>query len=790
MMIKTEFETECVNPLLFRVAEFCTQRRVLLFCLSGLLCLLLAPGILRLDFDSSLGALLSQNDPYLDEFDRVEEAFPPQLEVNFGFVAGADATVFTPAILDAIAALEARFRSIPQAQRFSSITDYFSPDRQERLFTRELSSYSPEELRRIGALALEDRILTGSYLSPDGRYARATIAINENSLSAPLRIEIAEASTALLAELRSDFPNVNIVINSDVLLEQDGRQAMLDDLSILLPIVIVVCIMTICLCFRSLLLGGAILIHIAFTVVCTLGTLGYLQQAFNSISVMAPLVVVIIAVANSVHIISLLQQDLARGNSKYEAMRFSLSRNLQPITLAALTTAIGFSSLNMSSSPSIQDFGRIVALGIVYAYLFTLAVLPAVLTVLTRATETNKTAIINTPQEGFLRRQLLRITSLAERRDKLVFISFSVLSVLGFALLPLNETDFNRLAFIDDDTEMASYYDAVAQYMDRGPTLGYAIDTGTVDGGIEPAFLQRLEAYQEWLTDLQGVESAASVVDMVKTISEVANENDPNAYAIPPDIDSVAYYLNSYEVVQSEEFPLSGFVSNDFSIVTLVVNARTLSNQELLNLDAEITQGFASQFSDAELLHGSGLLLFARMDQLVTFELMQGYTVSLLLITLCLIVGLRSWFFGLLSIIPNLLPAVIVFGGWGLLVGQIDPFVMMLFSISIGLVVDDTVHILSHYLENRQLGNTQNQSILQAISTAGPALTITTMVLALGTTILIAANTLYFQQSAKLLVPIVVLALILDLLYLPTILRRCDKRQYGLAADPVDPAIS
>lgn len=785
MKLKTESETECVDPPLSRVAEFCTQRRVLLLCLSSMLCLLLAPGILRLDFDSSLGALLSQSDPYLDEFERVEEAFPPQLEVNFGFVADAGETVFTPEILDAIAALEARFRSIPQAQRFSSITDYFSPDRQERLFTRELSSYSPEELTSIAALALGDRILTGSYLSPDGRFARATIAINENDLSAPLRIEIAEASMALVADLRSDYPNVNIVINSDVLLEQDGRQAMFDDLSILLPIVIVVCIMTICLCFRSLFLGGAILVHIAFTVVSTLGTLGYLQQAFNSISVMAPLVVVIIAVANSVHIISLLQQDLARGRSKHDAMRFSLSRNLQPITLAALTTAIGFSSLNMSSSPSIQDFGRIVALGIVYAYFFTLTVLPAVLTTLTRVTDTGSANNALISKQGFLRQLLQRITRFAERRDKQVFISFSVLSVIGFALLPLNETDFNRLAFIDDDTEMARYYDAVAQYMDRGPTLSYAIDTGVVDGGIEPDFLQQLEIYQEWLADLQGVESAASVVDMVKTISEVANENDPAAYTIPPDIDSVAYYLNSYEVVQSEEFPLSGFVSNDFSIVTLIINARTLSNQDLLDLDAQITQGFANHFSTAELLHGSGLLLFARMDQLVTFELMQGYTVSLLLITLCLIVGLRSWFFGILSIIPNLLPAVIVFGGWGLLVGQIDPFVMMLFSISIGLVVDDTVHILSHYLENRQLGSDQNQSILQAVSTAGPALTITTMVLALGTTILIAANTLYFQQSAKLLVPIVVLALVLDLLYLPTILRRCDKRQPALPPKPV-----
>jgi hypothetical protein len=100
----------------------------------------------------------------------------------------------------------------------------------------------------------------------------------------------------------------------------------------------------------------------------------------------------------------------------------------------------------------------------------------------------------------------------------------------------------------------------------------------------------------------------------------------------------------------------------------------------------------------------------------------------------------------------------------------------MLFSISIGMVVDDTVHLLSHYLHSRRDGECQRDSIDRAIKTAGPALTITTLILALGTTILIGANTLYFQQAAKLLVPIVLLALALDLLYLPTILKRFDNR--------------
>jgi hypothetical protein len=160
------------------------------------------------------------------------------------------------------------------------------------------------------------------------------------------------------------------------------------------------------------------------------------------------------------------------------------------------------------------------------------------------------------------------------------------------------------------------------------------------------------------------------------------------------------------------------------------------------------------------------------MDERVTVELLQGYSVSLILITVSLIIGFRSFYFGILSVLPNLLPATIVFGLWGLIVGLIDPFVMMLFSISIGLVVDDTVHLLTHYLEKRRENIGDRDAISSAIKTAGPALTITTFILALGCILLIGANTLYFQQAAKLLVPIVVVALILDLLYLPALLKR------------------
>lgn len=754
-----------------QVGEFTVSHRKLLLLIASLISLVLASGILRTSFDASLEALLSRSDPYLDEVELLEEEFPSAFEVNFAFVAIEDNSVFAKNVLAAISDLREGFAAIPFAVRLTSLIDYYSPEKQQRLFVNPLTDYSQEQLDALRSVATSDRLLTANLLSLDATLTFAIVTLDAEGASNQQRMEIATAVLQLRDDLRAANPEVGIHVNGNVLLEQSSQQAMIDDLTNLMPFVILVCVLVICFCFKSAWLGVCILTHTIFTILCTVGALGYLGYSFNSISIIAPLVVVIISVANSVHIISIYKQFLHKGDTSLSAMRQSVTHNFQPITLAAVTTAIGFSSLNMCSSPAIREFGQIVAIGIGFAYVLTLAMLPALLIRFSRAMAASKISA-----SPFMHETLDKLSEFTARRDKAIFWSCSAFAVVTILLLPLNETDFDRLDFIATDSDIRQYYTEVGLRLNRGPALSYGIDTGAIDGAIEPSFLRRVDEFHLWLQQQANVESVASVVDVVKTVNRVQHGDNPEFYRLPADINITANHLNAYETVQSEDFPLSGFINSDFSMISLFVNATPLSNQELIDLDLQITDRFREQFPDAELIHGSGVLLFARMDELVTIELLQGYSISLLLITLSLIVGLRSVYFGILSVLPNLLPATMVFGLWALFVGQLDPFVMMLFSISIGLVVDDTVHILSYYLKKRRAGFDTTSSINYAIKTAGPALTITTLVLAMGTTILIGANTLYFQQAAKLLVPIVILALVLDLLYLPTILQRFDNR--------------
>jgi len=763
--------TSQINSFHHKVAENCVKHRWLYSIFSLILTLILATGLANISYETSYETFLPVDDPYLEEVGIISDLFSTNSDGAISFIIASisEQPIFTIEVINALSDLKKSMKSIPESIRLSSILDHYSPQRGQRLFTKNPMEYNQQELDFVMEEALSDQLLTNSLLSPDARITFGNVILGKNLKNSANRQKIAEAAMTIRDDLQAQYPELKIYVMSDIISQQAETQAMTKDLTNLLPIIVIACVITICAIFQSLFFGLCILAQIGFTILCNIGTLGWLDIKINSVSVIAPLVVVIISVANSVHIISLFKQSLQINNDSFpEAMCTSLQKNFNPVLLAALTTSIGFLSLRLSSSPAIQGFGLIVAVGILYAFLFTFTLLPNLL-IQARFLHNISTATVS---KSKLENLLEKVSTFALRYDKKLFAVFSLISITTLPLLGMNDSNFDRFNFISGGAKIKEPYKVVREQLNRGSALVYGIDTGEIDGAITPKFLKDLEEYLSWATELSAVESTASLIDVAKAVNQNQHQGKIEYFRIPGSTDAVANALLAYEVVESIDFPLKSFVTEDFSTLQLRINAAPLTNQEMIDVDKDLVGEFNARFPGATLLHGSPILLFARMDERVTVELLQGYSVSLILITMSLIIGFRSLYFGILSVLPNLLPATIVFGLWGLIVGLIDPFVMMLFSISIGLVVDDTVHLLTHYLEKRRENIEDRDAIASAIKIAGPALTITTFILALGCMMLIGAKTLYFQQAARLLVPIVVVALILDLLYLPALLKR------------------
>lgn len=726
-------------------------------------------GLTKSSIDAGYRSILSEDDPYKAEVDQAEIDFPPSTRVLFAFQADTD--VFNFEALRAMDALTTRYTEIESAISVGSLINRrLNADDADALdrdyLIPELSEITEKDLRDIKAVAIADEDLIKSILSPEGDFALASVKFKAPDDNQDARLSIARSTVALRDSLRAEFPGVQIYILGGVLFELDNYNAQIKDAKFLQPLVLVTCILLLWFCLRSLTFALC-LFAIAFaTIGMTVGSWGWLEIQFNNISSLGPIVVLVIAIADGIHIVSVYAQGLYAGLPKLESMKQSLEVNIQPVTLATITTAMGFLSLNYCSSPGIYGFGNIIALGVVWAFVLTFTLLPALILLLPVSKSAKPLGV-----KGFIE----RVSVLVANNGTQLFWGSVLVIAATLALLPLNKVDFNRYSFVDKDSDFHHVIKALAEKIGNDQSLVYSISSGEYYGITEVEFLKQIDTFSLWLEDQPETSFVTSYTDYLRARNQDDHDDDEAYDRLPLDKLQVIDYLVGYQLVQEIEPSLEPIFNPDYSAIRLMIGTSNLSNLELINFNDRIDAWIADNVPEKyRVMHADNSILFARLDRSITIELMQGFSLSFLLITLTLLIGLQSVRYGLLSTMPNLFPATIVFGFWGLFVGELSPYILMLFSISIGLVVDDSVHILSKYITGRRNGKTPEDAVSYSLDRAGSAITITTLSLALGTFILVFSNTFHFQNVALLLTPIIVMAWLLDLLFLPPLLVKFD----------------
>ena len=753
------------------LARTLVERRTLLAVLTIIVSIVVGWGVTKTSIDPRSDAILPEDDPYAAEVKAVEADFPRSRSALFTFIA-PDGDIFNREALTAMEALHARFGEVQSAVAVGSMVNYRLNAVDETIYGRQyllppVDSLSDNDLAEVRDIALADEDLVKTQLARDGDMALAIFKYRPSGEGLSERLEIARSVVALRDRLRGDYPGVEIYVLGNDLFELDSYNAQIKDRNNLAPLVALATTLLLWLCLNSLVYALCTLVVSFLGILLTIGTVGWSGFAFNQISNMGPLVVLTIAMAHGIHIISIYLQGLHEGLSKLEALEQSLRLNLQPVTLATVTTAMGFLSLNYCSSAGIYGFGNAVAMGVVWAYLVTLTLLPAlIMWVPTR----------RIPRPLGVRGMIRRVSDLVTQRGNALFWGLSVIIVVCLAMLPLNKVDFDRFEFIDKDSDFHRVITALAEKIGNDQSLVYAIDSGQYYGIADPVFMLEVERFADWLEEQPDVSVVNSYVGMLKTLNEAENDNDEAWHILPDDNLQVIDYLVGYQLVQEIEPHLEPIFDPEYTTVRVVVGTSNLSNVQLLELNKRIEAWHTANINpDYRVLHGSNTILYARLNDTISRQLLEGFTVSFLLITLTMLVGLRSVRYGLISIAPNLLPPAVVFGVWGLFVGQLSPYILMLFSISIGLVVDDSVHVLSKYMAARKAGEDPDEAVRYSLDKAGSAITITTAALAMGTFILVFSNTYYYQNVALMLTPIIVVALLLDLLFLPPLLVKLDR---------------
>ncbi|MCE2518220.1 MAG: MMPL family transporter [Alphaproteobacteria bacterium] len=775
-----------------RLGGWAIKRRWPIIVAALVLSGIAATGTAFLEFSADDRIYFSKDNPQLLASEAMENTYGETGNVFFAVVP-EDGDATSVVALEAALWLTEQAWHIPYATRVDSLTNFqhITADGDDIVVRDLVDGSAPgdaEERTRVRGIALAEPLLAGRLIARDGKVSGVNVTVGlpgEDEMREGARV--ADFSYGLADRVRERFSGIDVRVTGLVIFNQAFVQVSLRDLQTLVPAIFAV--MTLMLLFLTGGLGGtiAIMFVVALSVMAAVGLGGWAGLPMTAASAIAPVVVLTVAIASCVHIFSSLvhfmQGDASRtpadrdtdgplaprgdGELKRNAIVEAMRVNLQPVFLACLTTALGFLSMNFSEVPPLRHLGTFVAFGVGAAFVLSVTLLPALLSLLpVRARKAGD-------------RRDAAMAALGEfviRRRRVLGWGFGAIVLALVVSIPRNELNDVFLHFFDESIEFRRDADFTVENLTGIYTLEYALASGEPGGIVDPAYLSDLAAFAEWYREQPDAIHVNVFTDTVRRLNRSMHGDDPAEYRLPANRDLAAQLLLLYELSLPIGLDLNNQISVDKSATRMTVSMRTLSSNQVIALDRRALQWLADRAPNIVRAESAGgTLMFAHLGRRNIVAMLLGTTIALLGISFILIFALRSLRLGLASLVPNLVPGALGFGIWGLTVGEVGVSLSMVSAMTLGIVVDDTVHFLSKYRRaRRELGCTSPDAVRVAFRTVGRALLTTSLVLVAGFIVVSLSSFEINSGMGKLTALVIALALFADFFLLPPLLMKID----------------
>ncbi|TON68899.1 RND transporter [Vibrio parahaemolyticus] len=717
-------------------------------------------------------------------FDEIQTTFAKTDNLAI-VIAPEDGDIFTPQTLSLIQKITVDAWQVPYSSRVDSIANYQHTEAfDDDLLVEDLlySEYelTPERISKVKSIALSEPVLKSALVSEKGDVTVVNITVQLPEMDKTAEVEeVVSSINAMIDRYQRAYPDVTFHKAGIIAMNHAFMTAAQDDSSTLVPTMLVVILVFLTIMLRSILSVIATLIVIIGSVMATMGISGWAGMFLSTATVNVPTLIMTLAVADCVHVIATMRQSMKNGFTKVQSIERSIALNFVPILITSVTTAIGFLMMNMSDSPVLRDFGNLSALGVMVACFLSVTLLPALLKLLPIHVK------METSQDQKHVMDRLGDFVVSQRRA-LLPLSVAVIVVCA-SLIPLNKVNDESVEYFGQRNEFRQAADFMEERISGMTNISIAIKTNESQGIAAPDFLNTIGEFSSWLREQPETDHVATLADVYKRLNKNMHGDDEAYYSLPQERELAAQYLLLYEMSLPYGLDLNNQINVDKSSIKMVLTVANLGSVELVDLENRIYQWFAEHAPQYQVVASSPSLMFAHIGETNMASMLSTLPITLVLISALLIFALRSVRLGLISLMPNIAPAVIGFGLWALISGEINLGLSVVVTLTLGIVVDDAVHFLSKYQRARREGQTAEQAVRYAFHTVGRALWITTVVLVAGFSVLAMSSFRLNADMGQLSAIVIFIALVVDFLFLPTLLMLFDKKAY-LQESPSDNA--
>ena len=581
----------------------------------------------------------------------------------------------------------------------------------------EVNPLVPAQVDAAGAAvvrsrALGDRLMRGDLVSDDGRVTAIIVSFDESRIDEVRGGVIQRIHDVVDPRLPA---GLKAYYNGSLEISESYNRVTLDNLYSLTPIILGFMLLSIYVLFRSVTRTLLVFVAILTSVLWTMGLYTLLGFSYNVLSSMLPALIVVLAVADDVHIVQHFDHRNPWSGDYQRAFTSSVAHLFAPLLGASVTTALGMLSLATSDIAAVREFGIGASIGVMVDFVLSLVYVPTLMG-LVRAQRSSP------PQERWLIGPLRAIARLSIRRSGAVLATVAVIGALAVGGLTRLRVDTNHINFFADthplhqsavliDNQLAGIY--TFQVMLEGPADSLkSLDT-----------MARIERLERQLQTLPSVRKVVSHADYIKRVNRQLHGDRPEAEVIPPTAEAVAQELFLFGLSDDGRAELERVVSSDFSRAQITVKMASHSSdlvfQEIASAGAMAADAFAgSQIRPSTT--GSGKL-FSTLDHYMVMSQLSSFGTAFLTVFGVIFLVFRSARFGVLAIVANTFPVLAILGFMGWLGITLNIATIMVASVTLGVVDDDTIHFINRYRREAEEGATTEEAIETATIHEGRA---------------------------------------------------------------------
>lgn len=711
--------------LTYKVSNYLVNHPFQSIIAAVCLAAVLIPGLAKLQTDFSYRIWFRATDPLLVEFDAFERRFGN--DEMTAVVLHSPNGIFDENSIELLVDLTEALWQVAEVIRVDSLTNYnWTHAEEDELIVEPLipddQPLTEAILAERKAVALGHEVVPGYLISSD---ATTTVIYMElkPAINGTPDFEVVVTQTREVLKTFEGRDDHEFFLTGPSAVSQTFKEVSQSDMQVMVPALLAAIIVFLLLSFRSL--GGVILpfLIIIFSITMTLGLAGWLDIRFNNLTAIVPHILIAISVADAVHILVTFFQFRRTGMERKEATMCTLTKNLQPTLLTSISTSIGFFSFSSAEIMPIVAMGILAGAGTLIAWMITIFLVTPMLVHLKLPVPGGKSAIGHDESHPMARRYTNWLS-----RWRYPMIALYIVLVSSSIYVGLkNEINSDPFKYFAKDVPTRVANEFAESKIGGMAGMEITVDSQQPDGIKDPAFLKKVETFENWLNQQEHISKTISLTDIIKQTNRALNGDDPAAYVIPNDRELIAQEIFLYTM----SLPANMDINNRKSLKEDMMRVTAMSTlhdsksslEEIKRIEAK------AESLDLKASVSGKMPLYHNMNPYVVRAFFTSISMAVVLVAILMMLALRSVRLGLLSMIPNTVP--LVFGGAAMyILGKpLDIGTVLVTATCLGIAVDDTIHFLSNYSRWRKLGVSREEAVAQVITHTGPALMVTTLIL-------------------------------------------------------------